>query len=110
MEWDSHEQPKKKKTTRAKTEETFIYRKRHRLFLSASVWVLAAGSCGEAMFFNLLVPQSRECVCACAHIGCVIVAMVGVPPHLSVCVFVILRQESHRLLHMKCYSYKAAVA
>lgn len=43
---------------------------------------------------------------------CVIVAMVESTAcvYLCVCVCVILWQESHRLLHMKCYSYKAALA
>ena len=55
-----------------------------------------------------LICLSHNPVCVCARVR-LIVALVGVCPH-SVCVCVILRQERHRLLHMKCYSYKAAVA
>lgn len=70
MERDSHEQQKKRKTIYAKTEETFIYGNCQRLFLYARILVLSAGSCGKPMFFNLLVSQSRVCVCVCTARMC----------------------------------------
>lgn len=98
----------KKKTIQATIEESFIHRNRSRLSLCACVLVRSASSCGEPMFFNLLVSHSSVCVCVyrqdvrlCPRLESLLIFL---------CVWVILWQERHRLLHMKCYSYKAAVA
>lgn len=77
----------------------------------ACVLVWSDGSCGEPMFFNLRVLRSG----VCERVYVCVKRQVWLWPRLEsllifLCVRVILRQERHRLLHMKCYSYKAAVA
>lgn len=77
----------KEKKTIQELKEAVIYRNRCRFPPCACVLVRSDGSCGEPVFFNLLV--SRSCVCVCKTTS-VIVATVGVSPHLSVCACVIL--------------------